>query len=91
LINAGRGGLQVEADILEALDTGALKAASLDVFETEPLPEASPLWDHPNVIVTPHNAAMSDSDAIGAQIADQIRRYERGEPLANVVDPRLGY
>jgi glyoxylate/hydroxypyruvate reductase A len=91
LINAGRGGLQVEADILEALGMGALKAASLDVFETEPLPQSSPLWDHPNVTVTPHNAAMSDSDAIGAQIADQIRRYERGEPLANVVDPRLGY
>ena len=91
LINAGRGGLQVEADILEALGAGLLSAATLDVFETEPLPESSPLWAHPAVTVTPHNAAMSDSDAVGIQVAEQIRRYERGEPLANVVDRNLGY
>ena len=59
LLNAGRGGLQVEADIVAALETGALKGASLDVFETEPLPQDLPLWRHPAVFVTPHNAAMS--------------------------------
>lgn len=91
LINAGRGGLQVERDILAALDEGTLKAATLDVFETEPLPADSPLWTHPAVTVTPHNAAMSHPDAIGAQIAEQIRRYEAGEALRNTVDPRLGY
>jgi glyoxylate/hydroxypyruvate reductase A len=62
LINAGRGGLQKEADILACLEDGALKAASLDVFETEPLPATSPLWRHPNVVITPHNAAMSEPD-----------------------------
>ena len=55
LINAGRGGLQVEADILAALDSGALKGASLDVFEHEPLPKDSRLWSHPAVYVSPHN------------------------------------
>jgi glyoxylate/hydroxypyruvate reductase A len=91
LINAGRGGLQVEADILAALDAGTLKGATLDVFETEPLPSDSPLWTHPLVTVTPHNAAMSEPEAIATLIAQQIRRLEAGEPLQHVVDPTRGY
>jgi glyoxylate/hydroxypyruvate reductase len=91
LINAGRGGLQVEADILASLDDGTLRAATLDVFETEPLPASSPLWTHPAVTVTPHNAAASDADAISAYIAGQIRRFEAGEPFANTVGRDLGY
>ena len=91
LINAGRGGLQVEADIVAGLDDGTLRAATLDVFETEPLPPDSPLWTHPAVTVTPHNAAASEANAISAYIADQIRRFEAGEPLANVVERDLGY
>jgi len=91
VINAGRGGLQVEADILACLDEGVLKAATLDVFEAEPLPPESPLWTHPAVTVTPHNAAMSSPDSIAEQIADQVRAFERGEPLRNIVDPRLQY
>ncbi len=91
LLNAGRGGLQVEADILAALESGALKGASLDVFETEPLPRDSPLWRHPAVFVTPHNAAMSHPDSIARAVADQILAHERGEPLQNVVDRRRGY
>ena len=91
LINAGRGGLQVEADLLTALDSGALIGASLDVFEREPLPKDSRLWSHPEVYVSPHNAAMSSPKAIASLVARQIEAYERGEPLAHVVDPRRGY
>ena len=91
LINAGRGGLQVEADILSALEAGTLKGATLDVFETEPLPSDSGLWRHPAVTITPHNAAMSEPEAIAGQIAAQIRRLEAGERLENVVDPARGY
>ncbi len=91
LINAGRGKLQVEADILSCLDDGTLKAATLDVFETEPLPEASPLWTHPNVAITPHNSATSEPEATARYIAQQIRRHEAGEAFENVVDRRRGY
>ena len=91
LLNAGRGGLQVEADIVAALDSGVLKAASLDVFETEPLPRDSPLWRHPRVIVSPHNAATSSPDALAHYIAGQIKAFERGEGLVNVIDRERGY
>ncbi|MGA0596975.1 2-hydroxyacid dehydrogenase [Enterovirga sp. CN4-39] len=91
IINAGRGGLQVEEDIIACLDDGTLKAATLDVFATEPLPASSPLWTHPGVTITPHNAAASDPDAIAASVAAQIRRHEAGEPWRNIVDPVVGY
>ncbi len=91
LINAGRGGLQKEADIVACLADGTLKGASLDVFEAEPLSQASPLWDHPAVVVTPHNAALSAPEAVGVQIAQQIRQFEGGLALANVVDRAVGY
>ncbi|WP_306227704.1 2-hydroxyacid dehydrogenase [Bosea beijingensis] len=91
LINAGRGGLQVADDILAALDAGTLKGATLDVFEVEPLPVESRLWNHPGVTVTPHNSAMSEPEAIATAVAAQIGRLEAGEPLINVVDPARGY
>lgn len=91
LINAGRGKVQVEADILKALEDGTLKAASLDVFETEPLPEASPLWRHPAVVITPHVAADSEPAALAAAIMEQVRRCEAGEAMANLVDREAGY
>ena len=86
LINAGRGALQIDDDILAALDEGSLSGATLDVFPTEPLPVASPLWDHPQVTVTPHCAAASDPHALVANIVRQIERHERGLPLEHVVD-----
>lgn len=91
LINGARGGLQVEEDIIAALDDGTLKAATLDVFETEPLPPESPLWHHPGITITPHNAAISEPDAIVRGIARQIAALEKGEALENVVDPKLQY
>jgi len=91
LINAGRGGLQNEADILACLDDGTLGAASLDVYETEPLPADSPFWNHPKVVLTPHNAADTDPDEISRYVARQIELFEAGEALENVVDPARGY
>jgi glyoxylate/hydroxypyruvate reductase A len=91
LINAGRGALQVDADILTALDDGTLAGASLDVFPTEPLPVESPFWTHPKVTITPHNAAASDPDALVANILRQIERLEAGQRLEHVIDRTAGY
>jgi glyoxylate/hydroxypyruvate reductase len=91
LINAGRGKQQVESDILAALDAGELHAATLDVFETEPLPKDSPFWSHPKVTVTPHAAADSDPDTISAYVLGQIRRHQSGLPVENIVDRKRGY
>ena len=91
LINAGRGGVQVEADIVTALETGTLGGASLDVFETEPLDAASPLWARENVVITPHCAAASAADALVPAILKQIADFEAGRPLTNLVDRKAGY
>jgi glyoxylate/hydroxypyruvate reductase A len=91
LINAGRGGLQNETDILACLDDGTLGAASLDVFVNEPLPVDSVFWTHPKVVLTPHNAADTDADAISVYVAEQIARLEAGGTLENVVDRARGY
>jgi glyoxylate/hydroxypyruvate reductase A len=91
LINAGRGGLQVEADILHCLNDGTLGAATLDVFQAEPLPQDSALWLHPRVLVTPHNAADTDPVEISKYVALQIERFEAGEALENIVDLTRGY
>jgi glyoxylate/hydroxypyruvate reductase A len=91
LINAGRGRLQVDADILAALDEGALAGATLDVFPVEPLPATSPLWAHPKVTITPHNSAASVPEEVVAYIVGQIERFEAGHGLANVIDRTSGY
>jgi glyoxylate/hydroxypyruvate reductase A len=91
VINAGRGGLQNEADILACLDDGTLGAVSLDVYHVEPLPPDSPFWTHPKVVLTPHNAADTDADEISKYVARQIERFESGERLENLVDPGRGY
>ena len=90
-VNAGRGGSQVEADILAALDSGVLGGASLDVFEQEPLPLESRLWTHEKVFMTPHAAAASDVRALFAHVGRQIERLESGQALENVVDRQAGY
>jgi glyoxylate/hydroxypyruvate reductase A len=91
LINAGRGGSQVEADIVAALERRVLIGASLDVFEREPLDAASPLWARDDVIITPHAAAWSDPGPLTATIIAQIRDFEAGKPLDNTIDRAAAY
>ena len=91
LINAGRGGLQIEQDLVDCLNDGTLIGASLDVFDPEPLPPTSLLWSHPRVVVTPHVAADSDPRHLAKYVVQQIRRHQAGEPLLNVVDRTKGY
>ncbi|HYM81646.1 MAG TPA: D-2-hydroxyacid dehydrogenase [Candidatus Limnocylindria bacterium] len=93
LVNLGRGGLVDEAALVAALRDGRLAGAALDVFEREPLPEASPLWEMPQVIVTPHVSGFGPR--YWERSTDQFRRNLRafldGAPLENVVDKRAGY
>lgn len=91
LINAGRGRVQRDADIVRALNDGILNEASLDVFENEPLDAESPLWTHPRVFITPHAAADSDPHHLLPPMLDQMDRHDAGEPLQNVVNRELGY
>jgi glyoxylate/hydroxypyruvate reductase A len=83
--------LQNEADIQAALERGLLSAASLDVFETEPLPEASPLWGNPKITITPHAAASSSANALTPEIVKMITDYERDGTLTNLVDREKQY
>jgi len=90
-INAGRGKSQVEADIVSAIRDGVLGGASLDVFEVEPLAADSPLWELENVFITPHDAAVSEENALFRHVETQIARFECGEPLQFVIDRAAGY
>jgi phosphoglycerate dehydrogenase-like enzyme len=93
LINIGRGVIVDLAALVEALRSGRLAGAALDVFETEPLPSDHPLWDMENAILTPHVAAASPHIAERhlATLIENIRRFVAGEPLLNVVDKRAWY
>jgi phosphoglycerate dehydrogenase-like enzyme len=93
LVNIGRGGTIQEPALIQALREGWIAGAALDVFEQEPLPEASPLWELDNVIITAHYAGMSpayDERAL-AIFLDNLGRYRAGQPLRNVVDKVAGY
>jgi phosphoglycerate dehydrogenase-like enzyme len=89
LINVCRGGVVDEAAVIEALKSGQLGGAYLDVFEKEPLPPESPLWDLPNVIVSPHNAqASSDNDGRATHIfLGNLVKWAQGKPLLNEDKP----
>jgi len=93
LIDVSRGGVCDETALIDALQTGPLLGAALDVFKTEPLPESSVFWDMDNVIVTPHCSSVYDGwyRASAQLFSDNLMRYRKGEPLVNIVDPTRGY
>jgi len=95
LINVGRGPVVDEAALVDALEQERIAGAVLDVFETEPLPKSSPLWDMPNVLISPHcTDRTEDPDWLELSMRafiENFSRYRAGLPLANLVDKRAGY
>ena len=91
LVQVGRGGHLVEADLLAALDAGQLAGAFIDVFGVEPLPAEHPFWAHPALRLTPHVASLSDPVQSAATVIDNIGRAMRGEPLRHAIDRSTGY
>ena len=93
LVNVARGPVVVEDDLIAALQAGTLAGAALDVTQVEPLPPGSPLWDLPNVIITPHVGAQSARriDATTDLACENLRRYQEGRALQNLVDKQLGF
>lgn len=91
LVNLGRGAHVVEAELLDALDSGRLSRAVLDVCAVEPLPDAHPFWTHPRVVVWPHAAAQTDPRSAARVVAENVAALRAGRPLAHQVDRRRGY
>ena len=93
LVNIARGGIVEEEALMEALRAGQIAGAGLDVCETEPLPAESPLWDVPNLIITPHCAGLSTqrADRLTQFFCQNLSRYVDGKPLVNLIDPQRGY
>ena len=91
LVNFGRGGHVVEADLLAALAAGRLAHAVLDVFASEPLPADHPFWQHPRVTVLPHVAALTDLRSAADVVASNLARLQAGQPLLHLVDRARGY
>ena len=91
IINVGRGAHLVEADLLDALESGQLSFATLDVFRTEPLPKDHPFWLHKQITVTPHIASMIDPDTGGKEIAANLTRFINNEPIDDLASRDEGY
>ncbi|BBK44906.1 glyoxylate/hydroxypyruvate reductase A [Allostella vacuolata] len=91
IVNVGRGGHLVDADLVAALDSGHLGGAVIDVVSTEPPPADHPFWDHPKIILTPHVASMTQPQTAALVFLDNVRRHQRGEPLVGTVDRDRGY
>jgi len=90
-INVSRGAVVDQQALTEALASGRIAEATLDVFDREPLPPEDPLWGLDNVLITPHLASVAIPGSAARQIADNIERLERGEPVLHRVDPARGY
>jgi glyoxylate/hydroxypyruvate reductase A len=91
VINAGRGGHVVDADLLAALDSGHIAHAALDVFNTEPLPADHRYWTHPQVTISPHIASITHAETAAPGIYDGMQRVRAGKALDNLVDFERGY
>jgi glyoxylate/hydroxypyruvate reductase A len=91
IVNLARGAHLVEADLLDALASGRIAAAMLDVFAEEPLPPGHPFWREPRVTITPHISALTLREPAVAQIARKIEALERGQPISGIVDLARGY
>ena len=91
LINFARGSIVVSEDLLQALDTGRMSHAVLDVFDVEPLPKDAPFWTHPRITVLPHISAPTDRETAAAIVADNIRTFRRTAKLPSIVDFARGY
>src|SRR6266700_908818 len=91
LVNVGRGGHLVEADLLDALERGVLSGAVLDVAEHEPLPAGHPFWNHPRILLTPHIASTTTPETAVEFVLETIGRHRRGEALPGRVDRERGY
>ena len=91
IINAGRGDHVNEDDLLEMISLGKIKNAYLDVFETEPLPEDHPFWDHKNIIIWPHVAAQTNTDTSIDQIINAARCLVKTNVAPNQIDREKGY
>jgi glyoxylate/hydroxypyruvate reductase A len=91
VINVARGAHLVDDDLLALLDSGHLAGATLDVFRTEPLPQAHPFWLHPKITITPHTSARTLRETSIAQIAGKLMALQRGELVAGLVDVGRGY
>lgn len=91
IVNLGRGGHVVDADLVAALDSGHLSGATLDATKPEPLPQDSPLWAHPRVTIMPHTARRVRANTVAPQVAEIVRRDQAGEPQLWAVDRTAGY
>lgn len=91
LINVARGEHVVDEDLIELIDNGKLSGACLDVFSIEPLPEDHPFWSHPNIMITPHIASLTNPKSVAPQILENYQRIKSGQPFLNQVSIESGY
>lgn len=91
LVQVGRGPQLNDAHLLAALESGQLSAAVIDVTDPEPLPAGHPFWHHPDIWLTPHVASQTQNESAMSALLDNLRRYQRGEPMVGMIDRNRGY
>ncbi|MCD4509616.1 glyoxylate/hydroxypyruvate reductase A [Brucella pseudogrignonensis] len=91
LLHTGRGPQLDPQALIDALDSGELSAAMMDVTDPEPLPIGHPLWSHPKVLITPHIASVTQPETAARSVIENIRRHRAGENMIGLIDQTLGY